>query len=355
MTTVRLPILNMLAVDFAASLFRLTLGDVETGDVESAYVFKVVNLERFETKLKFFAERSDDVLRGIFNLLGGHFVTRDCNVNSVQELAKLASQRPSEMLRHLSAVEMNRREGVVEVLWGEEPFVKNPPPLLQSVEFMEGVRAWPVEQLDVAGSGARAKTKSGFRRTVRPSCMVLGALALGVSATYVAGSQRQRNIRFLIPLCFVEYDAVATRLVDRLGRLGLCDLPEPLMRLIISALAGRPAVFRLVDIAYSGGIDVQRDSSRELVVDTKSLGRHLSTLHRHADALLRLAEQWCLCDKRGWPDECRDVSRAGVVAAEIYLYAETGRLEHAYEALSVLLRLSRDVGGGLTRLVEEMV
>jgi len=355
MTRVALPPLNMLAVDFAASLFRLTAGDVEADDVESSYVFRVADLGKFGAKLGAFAERADKVLGRFYNLLGGFFVRRDCGVETVQALAKSAAGSTDAILRQLSAVREETGAGNVEVLWGEGPFVKNPPPLLQSVEFMEGVRTWPAVQFDAEGSGAKTKVRSGFRRAARPSCAVLGALALGASATYVAGGQRQGVIRFLIPLSFVEYDAVAAGMLGRLGALGVCDLPEPLARLIVAALAGRPAVFKLVDIVYTGGIEVERDSSKELAIDTRSLGRHLHRLRDYAHILLGLAERWCRCEREGWPEECGDVGRAGAVAARIYLYAETGRLEHAYEALGALLRLSRDAAGDLTRLVEDLI
>jgi hypothetical protein len=49
------------------------------------------------------------------------------------------------------------------------------------------------------------------------------------------------------------------------------------------------------------------------------------------------------------------VAQAGAVAAKVYLYADTGDLERAYEALSVLLRLSRDIADGVERLVGELV
>jgi len=363
---VKLPRLNMLAVDFAASLFKLTTGDVDVDaeGAEVAYSFRVVDVEKFGRKLQAFKRRADEALPRMFNFLGGHFVAGSCGVAAVQDLAAKAAGDPEAVMRHLSAArEVVEKDGVV-VEWGIAPLVKSPPPLLESVEFMEGVRSWPVAQLNVKGSGSRAKVEAGLRRTVRPSCLVVGALALGAAATYVAGSQRRGVLRFLIPLTPVEYridvgDAVGG-LVNKLGALEKCDLPEPFMRLLVASLAGRPAVFRLVDVAYTGGKDVKRDSSKELVIDTRAFGggrpfKFLRVLRRHADALHGLARQWCSCERRGWPRECGDVAQAGAVAAKVYLYADTGDLERAYEALSVLLRLSRDVADGVERLVGGLV
>jgi len=133
-----------------------------------------------------------------------------------------------------------------------------------------------------------------------------------------------------------------------------------LMRLLVASFAGKPAVFRLVDIAYTGRKDVERDSSKELVIDTRAFGggrpfKFLRTLRRQVDALHGLARQWCSCERRGWPRGCGDVAQAGVMAARVYLYADTGDLERAYETLSLLLRLSRDVANGVERLVGELV
>jgi hypothetical protein len=362
---VKLPRLNMLAVDFAASLFKLTTGDVDVDaeGAEVAYSFRVVDVEKFGRKLQAFKRRADEALPRMFSFLGGHFVAGSCGVAAVQDLAAKAAGDPEAVMRHLSAVrEVVEKDGVV-VEWGTAPLVKSPPPLLESVEFMEGVRSWPVAQLNVKGSGSRAKVEAGLRRTVRPSCLVVGALALGAAATYVAGSQRRGVLRFLIPLTPVEHRIdveVVGGLVNKLGALETCDLPEPFMRLLVASLAGRPAVFRLVDIAYTGGKDVKRDSSKELVIDTRAFGggrpfKFLRMLRRHADALHGLARQWCSCERRGWPRECGDVTQAGAVAAKVYLYADTGDLERAYEALSVLLRLSRDIADGVERLIGELV
>jgi len=319
---VKLPRLNMLAVDFAASLFKLTTGDVDVDaeGAEVAYSFRVVDVEKFGRKLQTFKKRADEALPRMYNFLGGHFVSGSCGVNQVQDLAAKAAGDPEGLMRHLSAVrEVVEEDGVV-VEWGIAPLVKSLSPLLESVEFMEGVRSWPVAQLNVKGSGSRAKVEAGLRRTVRPSCLVVGALALGVAATYVAGSQRRGVLRFLIPLTPVEYridvgDAVGG-LVNKLGALEACDLPEPFMRLLVASLAGKPAVFRLVDIAYTGGKNVERGSSKELVIDTRAFGRgrpfkFLRALRRHADALHWLARQWCSCERRGWPRECGAVALAG--------------------------------------------
>lgn len=363
---VKLPRLNMLAVDFAASLFKLTGGDVDV-DAESAevaYSFRVVDVEKFGRKLQAFERRANEALPRMFNFLGGHFVAGNCGVDRVQDLAAKAAGDPEGVIRHLSAVrEVVERDGVV-IEWGGAPLVKNPPPLLESVEFMEGVRSWPAVQLNVRGSGARAKVEAGFKRSVRPSCLVVGALALGAAATYVAGSQRRGVLRFLIPLTPVEYyidmgDAVGG-LINKLGALETCDLPEPFMRLLVASLAGRPAIFRLADVMYTGGKDVKRDSSRELIIDTRTFGggrpfKFLRELRRRADVLHGLARRWCSCERRGWPRECGDVAQSGTAAVKVYLYADTGDLERAYEALSMLLRLSRDVADGVEGLISGLV
>ena len=348
--SVSLPRLGLLAVDFAASLFRLTVGDVESEEFEMSYVFKVVDVEKFGRKLGAILNKSEEPLRRIYNFLGGSFVARACGVGAVQDLAKIAAERPDDVIRQISTVRERVEGRDVVVEWGEGRLVGSPPPLLQSVEFMEGVRAWPASQLTVTDTGQRAKVLGGFRRMVRPSCLVLGALALGAGATYVAGGQREGVIRFLLPLTPVDFDIavrdVAGRLTERLGGLGVCDLPELFTRLLVASLAGRPAVFRLVDVAYRGGIEVKRDSSRELIIDARGLGLYLSTLRRYADALLRLAREWCRCDREGWRrDECRDVERAGVAVGKLYLYMESGDRELVYEALSTLWRVGRDVAG----------
>ncbi len=358
----RLPRLGLLATDFAASLFRLTVGDVESEEFEMGYVFKVVDVEKFGRKLGAIFNKSDEPLRRIYNFLGGQFVAKACGVGAVQDLAKMAAGVPANVVRQLSTVRERLEGRDVVVEWGEGKFVGTPPPLLQSVEFMEGARAWPASQLAVSGTGQRARVSGGFRRMVRPSCLVLGALALGAAATYVAGGQREGVIRFLLPLTPVDFDIatrdVAGRLTERLGGLGVCDLPELFTRLLVLSLVGRPAVFRLVDVAYRGGMEVKRDSSRELLIDGRGLGLYLPALWRHGEALLGLAREWCRCDREGWRrDECRDVERAGVAVGKLYLYMESGDKERVYEALSTLWRVKGDVTWveGVRDLASEVV
>jgi len=347
---VSLPRLGLLAVDLAASLFRLTTGDVESEEFEMGYVFKVVDVEKFGRKLGAVFNKSHEPLRRIFNFLGGRFVASACGVGAVQDLARLAAERPGDVIRQVAATRERLEGRDVVVEWGEGEFVGTPPPLLQSVEFVEGARAWPASQLAVSGRGQRARVSGGFRRMVRPSCLVLGALALGAAATYVAGGQQDGVIRFLIPLAPVDFDVtardVAGRVTERLGGLGVCDLPELFTRLLVLSLVGRPAVFRLVDVAYRGGMEVKRDSSWELVIDGRGLGLYLPALWRRGEALLGLAREWCRCDREGWRrDECRDVERAGVAVGKLYLYMESGDKERVYEALSTLWRVGRDVAG----------
>jgi len=107
---VKLPRLNMLAVDFAASLFKLTTGDVDVDaeGAEVAYSFRVVDVEKFGRKLQAFKRRADEALPRMFNFLGGHFVAGSCGVTAVQDLAAKAAGDPEGLMRHLSAV----REGV---------------------------------------------------------------------------------------------------------------------------------------------------------------------------------------------------------------------------------------------------
>ncbi|MCC6021336.1 MAG: hypothetical protein LM577_08250 [Thermoproteaceae archaeon] len=399
--TVRLPRLNMLAVDLAASLFRLTIGDVSigAGDAEPTYEFEVVDVDRFGEKLRAFSKKANEILRSenLREFLGWSTrsdAPRKCSQYArdrqhIQELAAYAAERPIEVLRHLSTVKENKENIISDkvkgncliIKWGygisDDDFIKLPPPLLESVEFMEGIRAWPAEQFDAEETREKRRKKtivrSGLRRYVRPTCLVLGALALGAAATYVTEGWRGKThvIRFLIPLSFVEYSIhtadIIGGLTRMLGELGICEPPEPLTRLLVMSLVGKPAVFRLVDVAYTGGKEVDRDNSKELVIDMKAFGgrrslKILRVLSRHREALYGLARQWCNCERRGWPreregkeKECDDVARAGTIAAKVYFYADTGDLERAYEALSSLLRLSRDIAGGVERVVGGLV
>jgi hypothetical protein len=397
---VKLPRLNTLAVDFVAALFRLTNGDVEIGtaDVNPVYTFKVVNIRKFKEKINLLAEKAENILkearieiekikqrhtqrrrkscasprvrRGLelYCFLGGDFVREECK-HEIWELASEMKQytetQLQQWLSELSTITyyLDKGEGRMIFKWGHEKYVKHPPPLLESIEFMEGLRPWPVIQLSITGG---RKVRSGLSRSVVPSCNVLKALILGVTATYVTTYAVPKRMRFLVPLSPVEHDVFdniygvfnntdfETRVRKSPKR--PCDLPESLMRLVIAALVRRPAVFRVIDIAYEGGKEVRRDETKELIISTENFKLHiLTTLGRHASALLNLAKKWCDCDRSGWPKECDDVARAGTAAAKVYLYAETGDLERAYEALSSLLRLSRDVACGVERLVGWLV
>lgn len=356
MSVARLPPLSALAVELVASLFRYTTGDVVEG-FEDAPVFKV-DLVRFRDKLLKFADRAEKTGARYFNLLGGIFVGKFCGVGKAQELARKVAEDPKALIAHVSHVEMSVSGNVARIKWGYPPYIDPTfsPPVVASVEFVEGARTWPAIQLVAHGRGKRKRVEGGYERWVEVSCYVLGAIALGLGATYVSGSQREGRLRLLIPLTLVEYD------VGQSFRAFLegvnCGLPEHLMRLIAASYGERPAVYKYIELAYKGEKEVEKDSSYELVLDTASLRGASLILRDYRSALKELSARWCECDRRGWEgDLCREVEQAAEAYRSLYLFLEAGYPDEAYKALSRGrgMRQLASVRDALFEIVERVV
>jgi hypothetical protein len=355
---IRLPPVNSLATDVAEALFRLTVGDVQ---VAALGVYEIVSWDKFGNKLSAFADRARDVGVKFFNLLGGQFVARACGAGTIQELAAKAASDPKGLALDFGQFEVTSGASAVEVRWGSPPFVppEFAPPLLASVEFMEGARLWPATQLEVSGSGRRKRVEGGYARDVRIGCRLMGGLALGFSAVYVSGSQREGSIRLLIPLSPVEYSPEIKDLkgapLSKMARAN-CDLPEPLLRALVVSLSERPAVYRYVSIGYSGGKEVEKEKSYEVLIDVNSI-RGASLLFReYGDVFTSLAAEWCRCDRGGWQAEgCGEVEALGEAVRSVYLYAESGLREEAYRALSLLVRLAGGRYGYIARGLVDLV
>jgi hypothetical protein len=363
---IRLPPVNSLAADVAEALFRLTVGDVQ---VTAPGVYEIVSWEKFGNKLSAFVDRARDVGAKFSNLLGGCYVAKACGVGTIQELAAKAASDPEGLVSDIEQFKINRGTSAVEVRWGSPPFVppEFAPPLLASVEFMEGARLWPATQLEVSGSGRRKRIKEGYARDIYIGCRLMGGLALGFSAVYVSGSQWEGSIRLLIPLSPVEYSPKIKDLkgapLSKMAKAN-CDLPEPLLRALVVSLSERPAVYRYVSIRYrvkkeckgKGGKEVEREKSYEVLINVNSL-REASLLFReYGDVFTSLAAEWCRCDRGGWQAEgCGEVEALGEAVRSVYLYAESGLREEAYRALSLLVRLAGGRYGHIARGLVDLV
>ena len=342
MKAVRMPPLSSLAVDVAAALFRYTIGDVAAMS-EEALLFQV-DVGRFKDKLLAFAKRAIETAGRYFGLLGGGFATRYCGVKQVQELAQSAAEDPEELIRHVSHLEVQATGSALKIRWGFPPYIgaESAPPIVASVEFMEGAKTWPAVQLVAHGSGKKKKVGEGYVREVEISCQVLGAIALGMGAAYVSGSQSPNvgAIRLLIPLTLVEYDVGSS---FRAFLEGIrCDLPEHLLRLIAASYGEKPAVYKYVHLAYRGGKEVEKDKSYEILLDTASLRGASLILRDYRSALKELATRWCECERGRWVDEvCREVEAASEAYRRLYLFLEGGFPDEAYKALSAAVRLKQ--------------
>jgi len=358
---VKLPQINALVVDLVASLFRFTSGDTVAKDLAEGLgmVFEIVDERVFKNKLNNIAGKVDDVFKGgTFDLLGGKFVAWSnlggCGVKSVQDLAKnfaeLANKDLAKAIAEISTFNIRQTRDATILEWGIGNAPKYAPPIISGYEYVEGARTWPAQQYSAKGTGAKLAVLQGYRREIRMSCNVIGAVALGFAATYIHGSPRQGRIRLLVPLSMVEYDASsldtrggAIRLLNRVGNCGGDLPPEHLLRLVVASAIGRPVVVKLVDLAYSGGVEVGRDSSYELTIDSTKLGPLLHSAIRVRGvpgALASIAEYWCRCrERRLSEDVCRLVNQLVDATKHIYLLAETGYVNEAYEALTTLTRL----------------
>lgn len=365
---VRLPPWDILSVELTKALFRLSVGDVEVVESGVGELFAVRDVRKFGDKLESFARRADYALRATFNLLGGSFVAGECKVSSIQELARKTAKDPEGVLAELEAVEVKKENDGILLEWGARPPTvsdKYAPPLFASYEFMEGARTWPAPQLAVRKKRGGEVVEAGFKRKVRPSCLVVGAVALGYAATYVRGGPSTGDITLLIPLTMVEYDLakrdIKGALLSEMGGLK-CELPEYLTRALVASRLNKPAAFRFVKLAYYGGKEIKKDASYEYVIDITPLGvRHL-IFRNYADVLYDLAKEWCNCDKRRWQgEECDEVEKLAESVKWLYLYAEGGYGEKAYDAASTLTRIA--AGGGrvanlamrLAKLAEELL
>lgn len=340
-------------MELVKAMFRLSVGDVEAVQTGAEELFEVKDVEKFGEKLAVFAQRAEEALRATFDLLGGRFVAGECKVGRVQELARKAAEDPEKLLAEIGAFKIEHGGGGLVLNWGATPPIisdNKAPPLLASYEFMEGARAWPAPQLVVYDKRGREVVEGGFKRRVRPSCLVAGAVALGFAATYVRGSPRAGEISLLVPLTMVEYDMVNKDVKGALlGSLGAlkCELPEYLTKALVASRLDKPASFRLVKLAYRGGKEIKKDASYEYVIDVSPLGARQLIFGKYWDALYSLAREWCQCDNKKWQAEgCSEVEKLAESVKWLYLYAEGGYADKAHYAVSTLAR----IGAGASRV-----
>lgn len=260
----------------------------------------------------------------------------------VCDLARRVAQDPERLAMHLSHVEIQHQGNVVTIRWGYPPYVAAPP-IASSVEFAEGARTWPAQQLVVYERRGKEVVESGLKRSVEVSCTVLGAIALGMGAAYVGGSLRQGQVRLLIPLTDVDY---CRPLIETLYKAD-CELPEHLVRLLIIAHSERPTTYLYVGLGY----DHRPTISYEILVDTAPYFTLSLVLERHRETLRRLAIRWCECNREGWPSECRDVEQASNALLNVLYYVETGVSDKAYEALRHAVELERTIRNAVMEIL----
>ncbi|MGC8543130.1 MAG: hypothetical protein ACP5NQ_04255, partial [Vulcanisaeta sp.] len=165
--------LNSLPPIFASRLIHSLLSRFLAGGgleyEDSTGIIKCVDCNEFRRRLHDYVKsrKLDDVLRWSFGPVDG-ISSGEClgrGMGKVQDFVKSLIQDSGfnvmNVFYELSQVSILKSGNEVIIRWGSDnyrwiPFYKTPP-IVSSVDLMEGAKVWPAALLDVAGKGSRVR------------------------------------------------------------------------------------------------------------------------------------------------------------------------------------------------------
>jgi hypothetical protein len=255
--------LNKLPPIFASKLLNaffarfLAGGGLEYDEASS--IIRCVDCEVFKSRLISYANSGElnNVLSRLFQPIDG-FSAGLClsgkGMAKVQDLIKsLISNRlrVEDIFEELGTTEIQEAGGIggvtVSIKWGRQTHGwihgRLTPPIISSVDFMEGARAWPQSILDIVEKRGRRKTvevRAGAYKNVEVSCLVYAVVALAYASSVITKFGFNTYL-FLIPMT-LNRDLVArftnarNELSEALRGVNIEAVPEHLYHLLIASV-----------------------------------------------------------------------------------------------------------------------
>jgi hypothetical protein len=288
--------LNKLPPIFASKLLNaffarfLAGGGLEYDEANST--IKCVDCKEFKERLVNYvnSDELNNVLSRLFQPIDG-FSSGVClkgrGMAKVQDLIKSLINdrlRIEDIFEELGSTEIYQEGGeegmggiTASIKWGRQTYGWIPgrltPSIISSIDFMEGVRAWPQSILNVVEKHGRRKSveiKAGVYKNVEVSCLVYTLVVLGYSSSVITRFGPDAYL-FFIPMTLnrdlvVRFVGARSKLSELLRGININEVPEHLYHLLIASVVRVwGGAVELVWAESGGGRNFM--VTRELVVD----------------------------------------------------------------------------------------
>ncbi|PVU72169.1 hypothetical protein DDW08_02745 [Vulcanisaeta sp. SCGC AB-777_J10] len=296
--------LNKLPPIFVSKLLNaffarfLAGGGLEYDEVHS--IIKCVDCKEFKERLISYvnSDELNNVLSRLFQPIDG-FSSGVClkgkGMAKVQDLIRSLINdklRIEDVFEELGSTEIRESGDIggvtASIKWGRQIHGWIPgnltPPVISSVDFMEGVRSWPQSILNVVEKHGRRKAvevRAGTYKNVEVSCLVYALVALAYASSAITKFGRDTYL-FLIPMTLnrdliVRFTNARSKLSKSLRDINIDAVPEHLYHLLVaSAVRVWNGAVELVWAESGGGRNFM--VTRELVVDLSNYKPLVETL-----------------------------------------------------------------------------
>jgi hypothetical protein len=296
--------LNKLPPIFVSKLLNaffarfLAGGGLECDEVHS--IIKCVDCKEFKERLISYvnSDELNNVLSRLFQPIDG-FSSGVClkgkGMAKVQDLIRSLINdklRIEDIFEELGSTEIRESGDIggvtASIKWGKQIHGWIPgnltPPVISSVDFMEGVRSWPQSILNVVEKHGRRKAvevRAGIYKNVEVSCLVYALVALAYTSSAITKFGRDTYL-FLIPMTLnrdliVRFTNARSKLSKSLRDINIDAVPEHLYHLLVaSAVRVWNGAVELVWAESGGGRNFM--VTRELVVDLSNYKPLVETL-----------------------------------------------------------------------------
>jgi len=285
--------LNKLPPIFASKLLNaffarfLAGGGLEYDEVNS--IIKCVDCKEFKERLISYvnSDELNNVLSRLFQPIDGlssGVCLKGKGMAKVQDLIRSLINdklRIEDVFEELGSTEIQESGDIggitASIKWGKQIHGWIPgnrtPPVISSMDFMEGVRSWPQSILNVVEKHGRRKTvevRAGTYKNVEVSCLVYALVALAYASSVITKFGPDTYL-FFIPMTLnrdlvVRFVGARSKLSELLRGININEVPEHLYHLlVVSVVRMWNGAVELVWAESGGGRNFM--VTRELVVD----------------------------------------------------------------------------------------
>ena len=301
--------LNKLPPIFASKLLNaffarfLAGGGLEYDEANST--IKCVNCKEFKERLVNYvnSDELNNVLSKFFQPIDGLssgvclrrcMCSRRCTAKVQDLIRSLINDRLriEDVFEELGSTEIQELRGIggitASIKWGRQIHGWIPgnltPPVISSVDFMEGVRSWPQSILNVVEKHGRRKAvvvRAGTYKNVEVSCLVYALVALAYASSVITKFGLDTYL-FLIPMTLnrdliVRFTNARSELGKSLKGINIDAVPEHLYHLLVASVVRVwNGAVELVWAESGGGRNFM--VTRELVVDLSNYKPLVETL-----------------------------------------------------------------------------